>query len=107
MVLKSRNPCQSKDFRVVLPPLKASCNEPFRKRESLQKYKNFENQQVWQPRIFGFNQTEDAVHGSGTYFYKTTIKYLGDDPAGIGRDMELQFKEYPDGKIHFYFIKFI
>lgn len=52
-------------------------------------------------------EKEDAVHGSGTYFYKTTIKYLGDDPAGIGRDMELQFKEYPDGKIHFYFIKFI
>ena len=30
MVLKSRNPCYSKDSRVVLPPLKASCNEPFR-----------------------------------------------------------------------------
>lgn len=52
-------------------------------------------------------EKEDAVHGSGTYFYKTTIKYLGNDPAGVGRDMELQFKEYPDGKIHFYFIKFI
>ena len=52
-------------------------------------------------------EKEDAVHGSGTFFYKTKIKYLGNDPAGIGRDMELQFKEYPDGKIHFYFIKFI
>lgn len=52
-------------------------------------------------------EKEDAVHGSGEFFYKTTIKYLGNDPAGIGRDMELQFKEYPDGKIHFYFIKFI
>ena len=52
-------------------------------------------------------EKEDAIHGSGIYFYKTTIKYLGNDPAGVGRDMELQFKEYSDGKIHFYFIKFI
>ena len=52
-------------------------------------------------------EKEDAFHGSGVHFYKTTVKYLGSDPAGIGRDMELQFKEYPDGKIYFYFIKFI
>lgn len=41
MVLKSRNPCYSKDSRVVLPPLKASCNEPFRENGIAAKIQKF------------------------------------------------------------------
>lgn len=52
-------------------------------------------------------EKEKAMYGSGVFFYKARTTYLGDDPVGIGRDIELQFKEYPDGNIHFYFIKFI
>lgn len=39
--------------------------------------------------------------------YEAEVKYKGDDPYGIGRNMLLQFKEYDNGLLMFYFIKFI
>lgn len=52
------------------------------------------------------NPTHDEKQNLA-FIYKGTVKYKGDVPEGIGRDIELQFKEYRDGRIVFYFVKFL
>ena len=50
---------------------------------------------------------EHNEKGNIAAMYEAEVEYKGDDKFGKGRDMLLQFKEYVDGKLIFYFIKFI
>jgi hypothetical protein len=50
---------------------------------------------------------EHNEKGNIAAMYEAKVRYKGDDAFGKGREMLLQFKEYVDGKIIFYFVKFI
>ena len=53
---------------------------------------------------------EDPIHnekGNIKKIYKGIVKYHGNVPEGKNRNIELQFKQYVDGIITFYFVKFI
>nr|MCR4558626.1 phage head morphogenesis protein [Bacteroidales bacterium] len=50
---------------------------------------------------------EHNEKGNIAAMYEAKVKYKGDDKFGKGRDMLLQLKEYDNGMLIFYFIKFI
>ncbi len=50
---------------------------------------------------------EHNEKGNIAAMYEATVKYKGNDTFGKNRDMLLQFKEFVDGTLIFYFIKFI
>lgn len=50
---------------------------------------------------------EHNEKGNIAAMYEAIVKYKGNDTFGKNRDMLLQFKEFVDGTLIFYFIKFI
>lgn len=50
---------------------------------------------------------EHNEKGNIAKMYEAKVKYKGDNQFGKDRDMLLQFKEYDNGLLIFYFVKFI